>query len=260
MDDVPPRRIAFSRFHSRSSAPPRRPIRDRRARPRVQNQDPPVEEEGEGQFLPLLDGESLVFRVEYPALTLGPLAVQTGLPTALPGNVGSVFRRVFDSVWARIPAEDRHQMMRYWNERPNFGLRDIPEVMVGPRPKILVVDVPLPARLDGMCEYQGFVLRFPRCFVTGPTERLAFIIARTLVLAYSFASREHWQLMLDVIEDPWERWEAQHADASEAAADRKYDQLMKTYQRKSAAALEKVMRRWGFAEPPALPGQGLAGT
>jgi hypothetical protein len=65
-----------------------------------------------------------------------------------------------------------------------------------------------------------------------------------------FATRRHWGLYLELVEERMENWEKRHGKkADEAARERKLDVLEAAHLRAYDAELEQRLRGWGFDGP-----------
>jgi hypothetical protein len=90
-------------------------------------------------------------------------------------------------------------------------------------------------------------MNFPIALVVEQPDRLPLVIARTLAQVHRFATRRHWRLVQEMIEEPLALWESQRgAEVSDAARDQKLDALEGEYVRRSEAELRELLGWWGF--------------
>jgi len=95
-------------------------------------------------------------------------------------------------------------------------------------------------------------LTFTYALLAEPAERLPLGIAQTLAKAYRFTTREHWNLIVKLIEDPMDKWEeGAGRNATDAVHARKLKALEKRFLTKHEGELALILRRWGF--PCACP-------
>jgi hypothetical protein len=181
-----------------------------------------------GDFVRLVPEDGLVFRV---LTAVSDPSQQRRLARA--------FRAGFCSVWGRLPGADRRQLLAYWAEP---GLSYPP-----PRPLVQVLGHGLPAWDEPEVKRFGAELNF-HAVAVGDPDTLRGVITKGLALAYLVASREHGRMVMKLIEDPLQQWEArQGAGATDEARDRLLDRLEADFLRWLAGALSALLRRWGLA-------------
>jgi hypothetical protein len=77
-------------------------------------------------------------------------------------------------------------------------------------------------------------------------DRFPFVIARALAVTSLYATRRHWALAMEMIEEPLARWERrQGKNADDATRDRKIDRLEAAHLRAYESEIVDVLRRWG---------------
>ena len=63
---------------------------------------------------------------------------------------------------------------------------------------------------------------------------------------HRYVSRQHWGLVLEVIEEPFDLWERQQgADAADDLRERKLDELEAEYLRRFTARIDQITGLWG---------------
>src|SRR5438128_715219 len=102
-------------------------------------------------------------------------------------------------------------MLAYWrNGKSDSCLRDPdPFAVPTPCPLIEIVDVGPWSPAHEVCSRSGSVLNFPASLVATHSHLLPWEIAKALVQVYRYASRKHYGLILELIDEPLERWERQ---------------------------------------------------
>src|SRR5262249_7899460 len=95
------------------------------------------------------------------------------------------------------------------------------------------------------CRRLGHELVFPTSVVTGGSDRLPPVIARTLALALRYATSRHWGLILERIEDPFERWQKRRGkNVDESPRDAKLDRLEVDYRAAYEAEIAGILGGW----------------
>jgi hypothetical protein len=192
-----------------------------------------VAPDGRG-YCALADG--LAFRV----------VAQPGRPRRDDQLIEEHFRAAFVRIWEDIPEQDRRTLTRYWHDQPDTGRPG----GAGPRPEIRVLDWASCAPPPPACDRLGHRLTFAVVPADEPAGRLPLLIARALAQAHLFATRRHWALAIDLIEEPLARWEKRRGkDADDAARERKLDLLEAAHRKAYEGELEQRLRAWGFADP-----------
>lgn len=232
---------------------PSTPFRPSRGRVRPRSQPdhltkPPAP--AANDLLALVPEDGLVFAIgcDIGCIT-GAVERQVSVPHALAERIEATFRPAFAAIWKRIPAEEQSLLMAYWREEPCHrvgGRRGGPSC---PRPLILIDIESATFAHDNHegVESFGRVLSFPASLTKGDPQVLQSIIGRALAIAYRFATREHWGLLLSVVDEPLERWQRrQKRPVSDALVDRKAKPLEQAYRAQVAAAIDGVLGRWGL--------------
>lgn len=199
---------------------------------------------------PLVPEDGLVFAIgcDIGCIT-GAVERQVSVPHALAERIEATFRPAFAAIWKRIPAEEQSLLMAYWCEEPCHrvgGRRGGPSC---PRPLILIDIESANFAQDNRegVESFGRVLSFPSSLTKGEPQFLQSTIGRALAIAYRFATREHWGLLLSVVDEPLERWQQrQKRPVSDALVDRKAKPLEREYLKQVETALDGILCRWGL--------------
>ena len=199
---------------------------------------------GQG-FRVLVAEDGLFFRVACYVASLGG-GDRDAIRARLDG-LATKFRASFQTVWQQIPRDDRGILVTYWRTDSLPGVPFEERHSPYRRPLVEILDhgsaSPVAPEVDGFATE----LRFPADLVTGDPSALSAGIARILAMAYRVAIREHWDLVIKMVEDPMDRWEArQGAERSEAAAEKKHERLVKAYMPKYEAQIESLLDRWGL--------------
>jgi hypothetical protein len=156
------------------------------------------------------------------------------------------FRAAFACAWDTIPEQDRWLLLRYWHDRPDTGR----PVGAGPRPEIRVLDRVSCAPPPPACDRLGHRLTFAVAPADEPASRLPLLVAHALAQVWMLATKRHWKLYLEMIEEPLARWEKrQGKKADDAARERKLDLLEAAHRRAYEAELQQRLRAWGFDGP-----------
>ena len=176
---------------------------------------------------PLVD--NLSFRVR-----LRPSA-----PASTAAAVAERFTAAFAAVWGHVPETDRRLLLRYWQGEPGATARG----GTPPRPVIRVVAGSAPS--DPSCDLLGHRLTFAAPLVTERPHDLPLVIARALAEAHRFASRRHWGLILEEIEQPMLRWERRRGRKTDADREAKLDELEADYLSAYESEVADILRDWG---------------
>ena len=188
--------------------------------------------------LPLVEEDGLCFRVT--AGVRGGLARHDFDPVAVAGG----FRAAFVGVWEKLPPADRRRMLAYWRR----GGESLPLASRArdeqPAPLIRVVCGAEPP--DDVIARCGMEISFPASLVLGQPHELVGEVARALAGVHRYVSREHWGLILAVIEEPFDLWErGQGADAADDRREEKLDELEAEYLRRFTARIDQIIVLWG---------------
>src|SRR5262249_27984395 len=138
------------------------------------------------------------------------------------------FRTAFARAWDTIPEQERRTILRYWHDRPDTGR----PVGAGPRPEIRVLDRASCAPPPPACDRLGHRLTFAVAPADAPAGRLPLLIAHALAQVWMLATKRHWGLALEIIEEPLARWARRMGKrADDAARERKLDLLEAAHRR-----------------------------
>ncbi len=199
---------------------------------------------------PLVEDDGLYFRVAEPA---GPASSTTHRRRTQERTrkAAAAFRRAFGTVWRRIGGADRQALMRYWRGRGDDSLPVFPGPSSNAWTLIQLADGA--PRADGAqpCDGLGAELTFPMSLAAEHPDRLPLEVARAVAAAWRYATRRHWRLVMEMIEDPLAAWEAGRKRVTHAGRERKLDALEAAHLRACEAELAAVLRRWGFEDAAA---------
>ena len=82
-------------------------------------------------------------------------------------------------------------------------------------------------------------------------DRLEWEVARTLAQVHMLATRTHWRLVLEKLEEPMVAWErGAGADATEEEHRLKVDELEAAHLAAHNAQVAKIIAGWGAGQPP----------
>jgi hypothetical protein len=167
------------------------------------------------------------------------------------------FRQSFCDLWERIPELDRQRLLEYWRG-PNYPFTSSDRYgEPHPKPWIRLVEGDVSSPSFRSCDMFGYQLDFPVSLVLGQPQHLYRQIARALAEVFLFVNRRHWKLMNDLVDTPYERWEREKGSrATEAACEKKWDELLAEYTRASDAEAAKILDGWG--EKALQPAGGAA--
>ena len=152
-----------------------------------------------------------------------------------------VFVATFNDTWNHLSEFDQNRLLGYWH-RP-FHLMLTSDVLEanGPHPMIHIVDGPSSPEYIG-CAFLGDLLTIPLGLVLDHPHRLQYEIARVLAMAYRYASRAHWRLIVLMLDDPQGRWdEDQFADDG---GDETLDELGIVYVQEVEKQIAELLLRW----------------
>jgi hypothetical protein len=154
------------------------------------------------------------------------------------------FRRAFNDVWQRIPCADRQLMLHYWRHT-DPALTGRPPLARSPLIEIQEIYAHEPSR--PFCEHFAHKLTFPTDLIVRRAATLPHEIAGLLVCVLRYANREFWRLYMEMVDQPYNNWEAgEGAEASENACDCKYAELERNYLPAYHAAVARTLHQWGF--------------
>lgn len=229
---------------------PPRPGR-RRLRPRsASDQVSRAPAQGADDILrPLVLEDGLVFGIGCDIGTWGAIERQVPVSHALVERIEKTFRPAFAAVWKAIPPDEQSRLLTHWREEPIYRLGGRRGGPTCPRPLILI-DLEDASSSNGNSEGVescGRILSFPAALTKGKPQLLQSAISRALATTYRLATREHWGLLLSIVEEPLERWQRrQKKPVGEAAIDRKAKPLERAYLKQVEAALDGINARWGL--------------
>jgi hypothetical protein len=156
--------------------------------------------------------------------------------------VAEGFRAAFAGVWRKIPPADRQRMLAYWRRGGDSLSRDRSARDEKPAPLIRVVGGSEPP--DDVIARCGMEISLPASLV-GQPFKLVGEVARALAGVHRYVSREHWGLILAVIEEPLDLWEReQGADVDDDRRDKKLDELEAEYLRRFTARIDQIIGAW----------------
>jgi hypothetical protein len=160
----------------------------------------------------------------------------------------ATLRQAITAVWDRVPWRDRHNILAYWQD-PNGAVLFKDRRLPIHRPLIRILDVGLSSSPDPTCSKLGHVLDFPLLYLREQPESLTLDIARLFVQVQRYVNRQHYQLVLAKIEEPFAAWECQQlSEVSEVERDQKFRALEAQFLQDHEAAMNEGLRRWGFAK------------
>jgi hypothetical protein len=225
--------------------------RQRRGRAQGAKRTPPrPAAPAEGGRVPLVDG--LTFRI------VTTHTVPTSKGSGFAGQAAAIaeaFRGAFLGVWGRLPGQDRERLRAYWrgdlDRLPGSG----PFAPRPASPRIrIVAQVPW-SPADFLTDKLGTELNFPADLVTEHPDELPHAVARALAEAHLHATRRHWGLALELIEEPLARWERRMGRrANDVNRDARIDQLEAAHRLAYAKEIGAILARWRFA--PQVPAAG----
>jgi len=178
-------------------------------------------------FMPLVEADRLFFRIVGNAECL-PFQLPHGDTT----ETGTTFRSVFAEVWGQLPVADRHCLLDHWRTGKLWVSPGEEEALAYPRPWIQIETEVDPGGMISVCDKFGLRLRFAGYLMAGSTSRLRCMIARALVHAFGYATRE-WSR----IDDRFEKLQAN---------DERGNTLGREYYKTFKASVDETLRRWGM--------------
>jgi hypothetical protein len=163
-------------------------------------------EQKKGTFSVLIKEDGLLFRVLSAADGEEFSSVLRSATRSKSRALAQTFRATFRRVWGRLPEQDRYSMLAYWrNGKSDPCLRDPdPFAIPTPCPLIQIADVGPWSPAHEVCSRFGGVLNFPASLVATHAHLLPWEIAKALVQVYRYASRKHYGLILELIDEPLE--------------------------------------------------------
>jgi hypothetical protein len=197
----------------------------------------------EGGRVPLADG--LFFRI-LPTAKSGGFAAQAAA-------IAETFRLAFLGVWQQVRGQDRERLRDYWRGQPDRLLEASPFALRYASPRIRIVTGVPWSPADFLSDNLGTEFTFPLGLVTEHPDELPHAIARGLAEGHLYASRRHWGVALELIEEPLARWEKRMGKKlNDETRDAKIDQLEAAHRRAYEKEIMATLTAWGF-EPSATP-------
>jgi hypothetical protein len=180
--------------------------------------------------IPLVKNDRLFLVTEASCESIGDDDLQNAVAT---------FQKSFDSIWHRIPVQDRHQILQHWRSPSAL------DVELPTRPLIQLLDVgPWDPSYVGVDRF-GNALTFPIALAAFHPSALPLVIARNLVHVYRYATGDFWRLYGKLVENPLTAWEQQQSDeVTHAALDKKHSALERSYLRRHKTKVAAVLRKW----------------
>jgi hypothetical protein len=211
--------------------------------------------------VPLADG--LFFRLAFRHTGPGLQAAAGDGLKARAAAVAETFRLAFLDVWGQIPGQDRERLLTYWRGQPEPlpGASPFAPRRASPRIRIAAGVAWSPA--DNLSDKLGTEFTFPLRLVTEHPASLPHAIARGLAQAHRFASRRHWGLIQERIEEPLADWERRRGRKTDADRDAKLGRLEAGYLAAYEAEIAAILRGWGVdvcALDAEQPGRGTSGA
>ncbi len=193
-------------------------------------------------------------------------------------RVQKVFPGAFAKVWSRIPLEDRREMLLYWRRdlRPQSQPQSTPQQ--AHFPLVEVIDVGSASPPEPAFEHSQTRFQIPGPLVTGETALLKNAIARLMAESHLYATGKRQDLWDRLVEEPMQRWEAQHGfsmdgeapnasppaagpgpnysqedaealDELDAAQEAEFERVKGLYAPEHEREVNAVLRAWGLPEP-----------
>jgi hypothetical protein len=196
--------------------------------------------------LPLLEEDGLFFRILPGALASlarraeGPLL---GGPAAL----AQTFRDAFHAAWERLPLWDRQRLLNYW--RPGYEWSSPDERGRGDSPRPLQIVGGALSSSQVSFDKLGHEVNFPALLVVGRRSVCMRAIAQALADTHRVMSGQHWNLLVEMMDKPLERWERKEGvGATDAVRDEMIDALEEEYLRAYKAQVSAILWNWGFPD------------
>jgi hypothetical protein len=177
------------------------------------------------------------------------------VPDAQVKVVEDTFRTAFIDVWSHLPPCDRRLLRAYWHNQPNIVGHDDLRPWSSSRPQIRVVDGDSWSPSFQVCNELGSRLNFPFSLVVEQPALLPFVIARALAEVSRYASRRHWALIQELIEEPLARWERRQGKRiDDARRDAKLDRLERAHQQAYEKEIAAILDGWGLGQARSCEG------
>jgi hypothetical protein len=197
---------------------------------------------GQPRFLPLAD--RLFFRVVPPAAPGQPPGADGAASIQA---VEDTFRTAFLAVWDAVTEPDKRTLLAYWRAQEELAPHPYPPPGPHLRPSLRVKDIDPPDDTYAIVSRLGHELTFPLAVVAERPDRLPLTIARALAQVHLHATRRHWGLALEIVEEPLARWERRMGQkTTDASRDAKIDRLEAAHRRAYEKEIAAILTRWGF--------------
>ena len=170
------------------------------------------------------------------------------IPSPRMKAAAKVFVAAFNDTWDHLPEYDQNRLLGYWNRPFNLGHASEISIVSGPHPMIHIVNGPSSPEYIG-CALLGDLLTFPLGLVVDHPQRLRYEIARVLAMAYRYASRAHWRLIISMLDEPLERWEKAQRLVTYESREEKLDELENGYLQEFEKQITELLHRWRIATP-----------
>lgn len=236
-------RGAFGPFHPRArrSSPTHQQTRPNRGK--TNEEGGPPGRDGPAGTRAISAEEGLYLHIPWPTASADDLTVR------LAADVRA-FSTAFREVWREIPPQVRCLLLTYWRGCTATGVNHTGGAQVTPHPRPVIRLACEDEQPEGAVSirHQGRELAFRADVITEPRERARAVITRALAEVYRIANRDYGTLLECLYLKPLEDWEREHFEAS---TDEQYDavqaSLETAFLKRHVAAVDRVVRRWGFA-------------
>jgi hypothetical protein len=98
-------------------------------------------------------------------------------------------------------------------------------------------------------EKLGDQLAFPISLITRHSHRLRYEIARALAITFRLATRAHWRLVIEMLEEPQAQWEKSQRKITERSLDKKQATLENEYLKVFEEQVAQLLTGWGIDAP-----------
>lgn len=157
-------------------------------------------------------------------------------------------RKVFSSIWQRIPWRDRARMLTYWHD-PRQCVFAADHSEIAHRPITMISDYFEESGNPRICRNLGHVLMFSRSLIQHDAARLQPTIIEALAAVFRYASGEHDRLVCKLLEQ-YRTWELRHGkQANDDTRDSELDRVDQEFSFQHERETADLVRRWGFQEP-----------
>lgn len=202
----------------------------------------------EDTYLPLVVKDHLYFHVLVQLA--GRDVLVPVLADRLPKESASIadsFCQTFGDVWSGLPEPDRQRLLGYWRKRPPVPSYDLAALQQR-WPAIRLIDAGSCSSAQLRIKTAGYELNFPATLVAEQPASLSFTIVRVVAVVYRYATGEHWGLVIEMVEQPMDRWERRRkGNFTDEEAELKHATLERQFIRRHEEAIAEVLSRWGYA-------------